>query len=173
MLDAPTIRVIKDHDVALVPTFSALHGILGREAELPPLTVERAKAAAEKHNEGVRAAYKAGARIASGRNSNVYVVWNASAKLGNPALGRSPMLFSRLNEAGTAFEPEQNLIHTAYGTERDQRISSGASTPSKDSPEARTVTTPCTRARRARVVSGSFGIMKRKYDESFPRFQCA
>lgn len=38
-----------------------------------------------------------GARIALGRNGNVYVVWNASPRLGNPALGRSPMLFSRLN----------------------------------------------------------------------------
>ena len=36
-----------------------------------------------------------GARIALGRNGNVYVVWNASPKLGNPALGHSPMLFSR------------------------------------------------------------------------------
>jgi hypothetical protein len=50
-----------------------------------------------------------------GRRENVYVVWNASPKLGNPALGRSPMLFSKLNESRTAFEPERNLIHTAYG----------------------------------------------------------
>lgn len=56
-----------------------------------------------------------GARIAIGRRGNVYVVWNGSAKLGNPALGRSPMLFSRLNKTRAAFEPEQNLIHAAYG----------------------------------------------------------
>lgn len=56
-----------------------------------------------------------GARIATGRNGNVFIVWNGSAKLGNPAVGRSPMLFSRLNENRTAFDPEQNLIHTAYG----------------------------------------------------------
>lgn len=56
-----------------------------------------------------------GPRIAVGRRGNVYVVWNGSAKLGNPALGRSPMLFSRLNETRTAFESEQNLIHAAYG----------------------------------------------------------
>ena len=56
-----------------------------------------------------------GARIAVGRRNNVYVVWNASPKLGNPALGRSPILFSRLNESRMAFEPERNLIHTAYG----------------------------------------------------------
>ena len=69
MLDAQTIRVIKDHDVALVPTFSALHGILGRESELPALTIERAKAAAARHHEGVRAAHKAGVRIASGTDA--------------------------------------------------------------------------------------------------------
>ena len=56
-----------------------------------------------------------GGRVAVGRRGNVYVVWNASPKLGNPALGRSPMLFSKLNESRTAFEPERNLIHTAYG----------------------------------------------------------
>lgn len=56
-----------------------------------------------------------GARIAIGRRGNVYVVWNGSTKFGNPALGRSPMLFSRLNKTRTAFEPEQNLIHAAYG----------------------------------------------------------
>jgi hypothetical protein len=56
-----------------------------------------------------------GARIASGRNGDVFVVWNGSAKLGSPALGRSPMLFSRLNESRTGFEPERNLIHAAYG----------------------------------------------------------
>lgn len=32
-----------------------------------------------------------GARIALGRHGNVYVVWNGSAKLGEPALGRSPI----------------------------------------------------------------------------------
>ena len=56
-----------------------------------------------------------GARIAAGRRGNVYVVWNGSPRLGNPALGRSPMLFSRLNKSGAVFEPERNLIHTAYG----------------------------------------------------------
>ncbi|HYK99087.1 MAG TPA: amidohydrolase family protein [Candidatus Acidoferrales bacterium] len=69
MLDAQTIRVIKDHDVALVPTFSALHGILDHEAELPAITIERAKSVAEKHHEGVRAAHKAHVRIAAGTDA--------------------------------------------------------------------------------------------------------
>ncbi len=56
-----------------------------------------------------------GPRIAVGRNGNVFVAWNASSKLGNAALGRSPMLFSKLDQSRSAFEPERNLIHTAYG----------------------------------------------------------
>lgn len=56
-----------------------------------------------------------GGRIAVGRRGNVYVVWNGSSKLGNPAEGRSPMLFSKLNETRTAFEPQRNLIQKAYG----------------------------------------------------------
>jgi len=69
MLDAQTIKVIKENDVALVPTFSALHAIIDHAAELPPLTIERAKAAAERHHEGVRAAHKAGVPIAAGTDA--------------------------------------------------------------------------------------------------------
>ena len=50
----------------------------------------------------------------------------------------------------------------ANGTTRDHRISSGASTPSKRSPEASTPATPCINARRANVIMGSSRIMKRK-----------
>jgi hypothetical protein len=56
-----------------------------------------------------------GARLAIGRHGNVYVVWNGSARMGNPSQSRSPMLFSRLNQPRTAFEPERDLIHTAHG----------------------------------------------------------
>lgn len=56
-----------------------------------------------------------GARIAVGRRGNVYIVWNGSTRMGNPALGRSPMLFSRLNDTRTAFEAQRDLIHIAYG----------------------------------------------------------
>jgi len=69
MLDAQTIRVIKENDVALVPTFCALHGLIDNAAVLPTDVVERATQAAEKHHEGVRAAYKAGVRIAAGTDA--------------------------------------------------------------------------------------------------------
>ena len=69
LLDQKTIRVIKDRDVALVPTFSALKAILGKEDQLPAQARERAKSVAAKHVEGVRAAHKAGVRIAAGTDS--------------------------------------------------------------------------------------------------------
>lgn len=56
-----------------------------------------------------------GARLAAGRSGQVFVVWNGSGKLGPPSKGRSPMLFTQLNRSRTAFEPERNLIHTAFG----------------------------------------------------------
>lgn len=56
-----------------------------------------------------------GARLAVGRRGRVYVVWNGSRKTADPAQGHSPMLYTRLDDAGTAFEAERNLIHTAYG----------------------------------------------------------
>ena len=62
----------------------------------------------------------------------------------------------------SALDGSNRSVPHAGSTERDQRISSGASTPRIHSPDARTVTTPCTRARRATVICGSFAIMKRK-----------
>jgi imidazolonepropionase-like amidohydrolase len=69
LLDQRTIRAIKDRDVALVPTFSALKAILGKEDQLPAQARERARVVAAKHVEGVRAAHKAGIRIAAGTDS--------------------------------------------------------------------------------------------------------
>ena len=57
-----------------------------------------------------------GAHIAIGRNGRVHVAWNGSHSLtpGAP-YGKEPMLYTRLNDAGTAFEPQRNLIQVAYG----------------------------------------------------------
>jgi hypothetical protein len=55
-----------------------------------------------------------GAQLALGKNGRVHVAWNGPA----PAHGgylEAPMLYTRMNDAGTAFEPERNLIHTARG----------------------------------------------------------
>lgn len=57
-----------------------------------------------------------GARIAVGREGRVYVAWNGSRNVASPGQ-RFPMLFARLNDQGTAFEPERNLIHEATGVD--------------------------------------------------------
>jgi len=51
-----------------------------------------------------------GGHLAIGKNGRVHVAWN-----GSQGGLRSAMLYARLNDAGTAFEPQRNLIHTAYG----------------------------------------------------------
>lgn len=57
-----------------------------------------------------------GAQLAVGRRGRVHVAWNGSsaAEPRGPA-GQTPMLYARLNDQHTAFEPERNLIREAYG----------------------------------------------------------
>lgn len=56
-----------------------------------------------------------GAQIASGRGGRVHVAWNGSggARPANPVQG-SPMLYTRSNPGGTAFEPQRNLMRKTY-----------------------------------------------------------
>ena len=51
-----------------------------------------------------------GPQLAIGRNGRAHIAWN-----GVNAQNRMPMFYSRLNDSGTAFEPERNLINTAWG----------------------------------------------------------
>lgn len=69
LLDKQTIQLIKAKNVALVPTFSALRRILDNASALPARVMERARIVATKHQEGVRAAHKAGVRIAAGTDA--------------------------------------------------------------------------------------------------------
>jgi imidazolonepropionase-like amidohydrolase len=69
LLDQQTIRVIKEKNVALVPTFSALRRIIENGAALPARVMERARLVAARHQEGVRAAHRAGVRIATGTDA--------------------------------------------------------------------------------------------------------
>jgi hypothetical protein len=62
-----------------------------------------------------------GGRLAIGRDGRAHVGWNGSSAalprgLVNPAMGQpsAPFLYSRSNAAGTAFEPQRNLIHRGY-----------------------------------------------------------
>jgi hypothetical protein len=59
-----------------------------------------------------------GAQLALGRNGRIHVVWDgmgkgAATSSADPKL--VPLYYTRLNDAGTAFEPERNMINYAYG----------------------------------------------------------
>jgi imidazolonepropionase-like amidohydrolase len=69
LLDQQTIRLVKEKNVALVPTFSALRRIIDNGAVLPARVMERARLVATKHQEGIRSAHKAGVRIAAGTDA--------------------------------------------------------------------------------------------------------
>jgi hypothetical protein len=63
-----------------------------------------------------------GAQITVGKGGRVHIGWNGSneAKLQgplNPESGKhgAPMLYTRLDDAGRAFEPERNLMHHSFG----------------------------------------------------------
>jgi hypothetical protein len=55
-----------------------------------------------------------GAHLAIGKGGRVHVAWNGStsAKID---VNHTPMLYARMNDAGTAFEPQRNLITERYG----------------------------------------------------------
>jgi imidazolonepropionase-like amidohydrolase len=69
LLDQRTIQAIKEKNIALVPTFSALRRIIDNGGALPARVMERARLVATKHQEGIRAAHKAGVRIAAGTDA--------------------------------------------------------------------------------------------------------
>jgi hypothetical protein len=57
-----------------------------------------------------------GAQIAVGRGGRVHVAWMGSAKAQPRGPGKkAPMLYARLNDAGTAFEPQRNVMQFAVG----------------------------------------------------------
>ena len=63
-----------------------------------------------------------GAQLAIGKGGRVHVAWNGSAQAEpngplNPDSGKpgAPMLYSRLNDALDAFEPQRNLMHHSFG----------------------------------------------------------
>jgi hypothetical protein len=63
-----------------------------------------------------------GAQMAVGKGGRVHVAWNGSSEAElqgpvNPDSGKpgAPMLYGRLNDGGTTFEPERNLMHRSFG----------------------------------------------------------
>jgi hypothetical protein len=51
-----------------------------------------------------------GAQLALGKNNRVHVAWNGSQKAAASATHEVPLLYTRLNDAGTGFEPQRNLM---------------------------------------------------------------
>lgn len=59
-----------------------------------------------------------GPRMALGRDGRVHVAWMGSSTAEPKAPGdATPMLYSRLNDEGTAFEPQRNVIQQAVGVD--------------------------------------------------------
>jgi imidazolonepropionase-like amidohydrolase len=69
LLDEKTVRLIKERDVAIVPTLLVVQSLLDHSDALDPVIVERTRAVSERHREGVRMAHKAGVRIATGTDA--------------------------------------------------------------------------------------------------------
>ena len=51
-----------------------------------------------------------GAQLAVGRNGRVHVVWNGSSKAEPKSGEGTPLLYARLDDSGSAFESERNLM---------------------------------------------------------------
>ena len=59
-----------------------------------------------------------GAQLAAGKNGRVHVVWNGgkgATKVNVGGQDVTPLLYTRLNGAGTAFEPERNILTDTAG----------------------------------------------------------
>jgi hypothetical protein len=51
-----------------------------------------------------------GAQLALGANGRVHVVWNGSQPASGRGASGAPMLYTRLDDSGTRFEPQRNLM---------------------------------------------------------------
>jgi hypothetical protein len=71
-----------------------------------------------------------GAQLAVGKGGRVHVAWNGSNNNGplNPDSGKpgAPMLYSRLNDSGTSFEPQRNLMLHSFGLDGGGSIAADA-----------------------------------------------
>lgn len=55
-----------------------------------------------------------GAQIAIGKNGRIHVVWNGSTKSSPEGSHEAPMWYARLNDAGTGFEAQRNLMQISH-----------------------------------------------------------
>jgi hypothetical protein len=66
-----------------------------------------------------------GAQLAIGKNNRAHVIWNGGSKAPQTKVRGeevTPLLYARMNDAGTAFEPERNLITYAAGLDGGSSI---------------------------------------------------
>ena len=67
-----------------------------------------------------------GPQMAVGRNGRIYVIWFGARAQSADSTNKMPVLFSRLNDSHTAFEPQRNLMQYTRGG--DGGLSVAAST---------------------------------------------
>ena len=67
-----------------------------------------------------------GAQIAIGQGDRIHVAWNGSNSAEPKGAGGNPMLYTHLNDGGTAFEPQRNLITWAGGIDGGGTIAADA-----------------------------------------------
>lgn len=67
-----------------------------------------------------------GAQLSIGQGGRVHVAWNGSGQAEPKGAGGAPMLYTHLNDAGTAFEPQRNLITWAGGLDGGGTIAADA-----------------------------------------------
>lgn len=69
-----------------------------------------------------------GAHLALGKNGRVHVAWMGS-KLATPRApgDETPMIYTRLNDAGTEFEPQRNVIQFATGLDGGGSVAADSS----------------------------------------------
>lgn len=70
-----------------------------------------------------------GAQLALGKNGRVHVVWNGgkgATKVNVGGKDVTPLLYTRWNDAGTAFEPERNMITHAAGLDGGSSVAADA-----------------------------------------------
>ena len=63
-----------------------------------------------------------GPQLAVGRNGRAHVAWMGSSKTAKP----TPMLYTRLDASGKAFEKERNVIASAYGLDGGGSVAADA-----------------------------------------------
>jgi len=68
-----------------------------------------------------------GAHLALGKKGRVHVAWMGSGKAEPKGPGgETPMLYTRLNDAGTEFEPQRNVIQSAAGLDGGGSVAADA-----------------------------------------------